>query len=163
MELLWSAKLALILSISQTRGGAKYVLQANLLHAVELSGLFAADPELEIESSNTVALEKHYALLVRVARIIAAAVLTRGPQSNVTQGPARRFLIEHRMLVVHVLKRSAGIGGRFGSLELEESVEELAEALMVLITATGFLEFEEEMAAPVGGTDEIGDAPALFH
>ncbi|KAK7737793.1 hypothetical protein SLS53_006413 [Cytospora paraplurivora] len=163
LELLWNAKLALILSISQTRAGAKCVLQANLLHAVELSGLFSADPELEIDPSDTTALEKHYALLVLVARIIAAAVLTRGPQSNVTQGPARRFLIEHRMLVVHVLKRNAGIGGRFASQELEESVEELAEALMVLITATGFLEFEEEMALPNDGASRIGDAPVLFH
>lgn len=163
LELLWSAKLALILAISQTRAGAKYVLQANLFHAVELSGLFAADPELEIESTNTAALEKHYGLLVRVARVVAAAVLARGPQSSVTQGPARRFLLEHRMLVVHVLKRNAGIGGQPGSLELEESVEELAEALMVLITATGFLEFEEEMAVTSGAGPQMRAAPALFH
>lgn len=39
---------------------------------------------------------------------------------------------------MHVLKRSAGIGSMEG--ELEERVEELAEALMVLVTATGFLE-----------------------
>ena len=39
---------------------------------------------------------------------------------------------------MHVLKRSAGIGSV--ARALEESVEELAEAFMVLITATGFLE-----------------------
>jgi nuclear pore complex protein Nup205 len=67
------------------------------------------------------------------------------------------------MLVVHVLKRNAGIGGQPGSLELEESVEELAEALMVLITATGFLEFEEEMAVTSGAGSQMRAAPALFH
>lgn len=45
------------------------------------------------------------------------------------------------MLIVHVLKKSAGIGhGVKGSQQLEENVEDLAEAFMVLITATGFLE-----------------------
>ncbi len=42
------AKLALLLQLCQTRDGAKYVLQANLFRSIELSGLFSADPELEI-------------------------------------------------------------------------------------------------------------------
>ena len=74
---------------------------------------------------------------MRVARIIGAAVLSRGSH-NVVQG--RRFLTEHRMLVMHVLKRSAGIGAGRMSRALEERVEELADAFMVLITATEFLE-----------------------
>jgi len=41
------AKLALLLQLCQTRAGAKYVLHANLFRAIELSGLFAADPELQ--------------------------------------------------------------------------------------------------------------------
>ncbi|KAK4106052.1 hypothetical protein N658DRAFT_415457 [Parathielavia hyrcaniae] len=183
-----NAKLALLLQIAQTRPGAKYVLQANMFHALELSGVFAADPELllvnhsnnnnsrspPININNTRALERHYALLVALARIIGAAVLARGAH-NVVQG--RRFLTQHRMLVVHTLKRSAGIGmvggggnhhhhhaggvvaargdglmpggggGGAGDREvqaaaLEERIEELAEAFMLLITATGFLEFE---------------------
>lgn len=48
MELLWGAKLALIQAICQTREGAKFVIQNNLFRAVDHSGLFAADPELEI-------------------------------------------------------------------------------------------------------------------
>lgn len=84
------------------------------------------------------------------------------------------------MLVVQTLKRSAGIGGGAGpgagagangvsgankeaALLLEESVEELAESFMVLIAATGFLEFEEEMAAPRSNGTQAGDLPALFH
>lgn len=71
-----------------------------------------------------------------MTRIIGAAVLSRGSH-NALQG--RRFLTEHRMLIMHVLKRSAGIGGN-GDEKLEERIDELAEALMILITATGFLE-----------------------
>lgn len=159
-----SAKLALLLQLCQTRQGAKYVLQANLFRALETSRVFAADPELEVDARNTRALEKHYALLVALARIVGAAVLARGA-NNVLQG--RRFLTMHRSLVVHVLKRSAGIGmvggqgqgqqggevnwreaviiGHNGAdsevqTQLEERLEELAEAFMLLITATGFLE-----------------------
>ncbi|KAK3322300.1 nucleoporin Nup186/Nup192/Nup205 [Apodospora peruviana] len=167
------AKLALLLQLCQTRPGAKFVLQANLFRALELAGVFAADPELEIDVRNTRALEKHYGLLVSLARIIGAAVLARGSH-NVLQG--RKFLKQHRMMVVHTLKRSAGIGtvGNGGAgagagagfngmrstynghghgasvmtaagdteaqAALEERIEELAEAFMLLITATGFLE-----------------------
>lgn len=42
------AKLALLLQLCQTRDGAKHVLHANLFRAVELSGLFSVDPELQI-------------------------------------------------------------------------------------------------------------------
>ncbi|KAL2289182.1 hypothetical protein FJTKL_02970 [Diaporthe vaccinii] len=178
-ELLWNARLALVLSICQTREGAKHALQANLFPAIEQSGLFAADPELLEDVPGAAPLERHYALLVRVARVVCAAVLTRGPQSSVAQGPARRFLSEHRMLVVQTLKRSAGIGGgpvgagaeggaggvanKEAALLLGEAVEELAESFMVLIAATGFLEFEEEMAAPKSNGPQAGGLPVLFH
>ena len=155
-----TAKLALLLQLCQTRQGANYVLQANLFRALELSRVFAADPELEVDARNVRALEKHYGLLVALARIVGAAVLARGAH-NVLQG--RRFLTTHRMLVVHTLKRSAGIGmvgssqpGVVGGVNgdgresgrgdgkaqgaLEERIDELAEAFMLLITATGFLE-----------------------
>ncbi|KAK3375348.1 nucleoporin Nup186/Nup192/Nup205 [Podospora didyma] len=177
-----NAKLALLLQLCQSRIGAKYVLQANLFRALELSGVFAADPELQIDASNTRALEKHYALLVSLSRIISAAVLTRGSH-NIIQG--RRFLGQHRMLVVHTLKRSAGIGTvgnghsaarpglPSGSLRapppspgnakaqaaLEERIEELAEAFMVLITATEFLEFEVDQVP----TERHRVAPTVFH
>ncbi|KAK4443936.1 nucleoporin Nup186/Nup192/Nup205 [Podospora aff. communis PSN243] len=163
------AKLALILQLCQTRQGAKFVLQANLFRALETSKVFAADPELEIDARNTVALEKHYALLVSLARIVGAAVLARGAH-NVLQG--RRFLTQHRMLVVHTLKRSAGIGtvgngaqsgGVVASGEaqakLEDRIEELAEAFMLLITATGFLEFESTQAP----AENPRAAATLFH
>ncbi|KAH8910283.1 hypothetical protein BR93DRAFT_950194 [Coniochaeta sp. PMI_546] len=133
-----SSKLSLLLHLAHTKAGAKYVLHANLLRVLETSGLFAADPELEIDASDAAALEKHYGLLVRVTRVVAAAVLRQG-SANVLQG--RRFLSQSRGLVVHVLKRSVGIGGKGAtSMDLEERIEELAEAFMLLITATDFLD-----------------------
>ncbi|KAI0902476.1 nucleoporin Nup186/Nup192/Nup205 [Annulohypoxylon nitens] len=151
------AKLALLLQLCQTREGAKNVLHANLFRAIEQSGLFSVDPELQVDSTDSKAMERHYDLLVKVARIIGAAIVSRGSH-NVVQG--RRFLTEHRMLVMHVLKRSAGIGAGTGKTDtlLYERVSDLAEAFMVVITATGFLEHEG------GGLQEDRrPAPMLFH
>ncbi|KAH7159969.1 nucleoporin Nup186/Nup192/Nup205 [Dactylonectria estremocensis] len=132
-----NARLALLLELSQIRTGAKYVLHSNLLRALDISGLFAADPELQINVSNPRALEQHYDLLAQMVRIVGAALVSRGSH-NVVQG--RRFLTDHRMLVTHTLKRSAGIGSGTADDGLDMRVEELAEGLMVIIAATGFLE-----------------------
>lgn len=90
-----------------------------------------------MDSRNSRALEQHYDLLAKVVRIIGAALLSRGSH-NVVQG--RKFLTDHRMLVTHTLKRSAGIGSGAVDTALEDSVNGLADALMVVIAATGFLE-----------------------
>ncbi|KAK7428952.1 hypothetical protein QQZ08_004569 [Neonectria magnoliae] len=137
-----NARLALLLELSQTRTGAKYLLHSNLFRALDLSGLFAADPELQINRSNPRALEQHFDLLAQVVRIVGAALVSRGSH-NVVQG--RRFLTDHRMLVTHTLKRSAGIGNGTTDDILDQRVEELAEGLMVIIAATGFLEFENDV------------------
>ena len=158
------AKLALLLQLCQTREGAKNVLHANLFRAVEQSGLFAVDPELQAADAAATAggpraLVRHYALLVKVARVVGAAVVSRGSH-NVLQG--RRFLTEHRMLVMHVLKRSAGIGVGIGGVggasvgggsgdvdaALLDRIDDLAEAFMVTITATGFLEVSRNQPNP---------------
>lgn len=84
------------------------------------------------------ALEQHYDLLAKVVRVIGAALVSRGSH-NVVQG--RKFLTDHRMLVAHTLKRSAGIGGGAeGGDALDERVDDLADALVVIIASTGFLE-----------------------
>ncbi|UKZ56596.1 hypothetical protein TrVGV298_010434 [Trichoderma virens] len=137
-----NARLSIILQLAQSRTGAKYILHANLFRTLENSGLFAADPELQIDAANPRALEQHYDLLARVVRIIGAAILSRG-NNNVTQG--RKFLTDHRMLVSHALKRSAGIGTGNEDQRLEERIEELADALVVVIAATSFLEFENDI------------------
>jgi nuclear pore complex protein Nup205 len=130
-----------LLQLCQARTGAKNVLHANLFRAVETSGLFSADPELQANSEYPRALEQHYDLLAKVVRIIGAAVLSRGSH-NVEQG--RKFLTNHRMLVTHTLKRSAGIGSSGeGDRVLDERVDELADGLMVIIAATGFLEVRQ--------------------
>lgn len=123
--------------MAQSRHGAKYILYANLFRAIDTSGLFTADPELQSDVQNSRALEQHYDLLAKVVRIIGAALLSRGSH-NIVQG--RKFLTDHRMLVTHTLKRSAGIGGGVSNHALDEKVGDLADALVVVIAATGFLE-----------------------
>ncbi|KAI1324854.1 nucleoporin Nup186/Nup192/Nup205 [Xylariaceae sp. FL0255] len=156
-EFYLNSKLALLLQLCQTRGGAKYVLQANIFRAVDMSTIFSVDPELQVEPSDVKALERHYLLLVKVARIIGAAIISRGSH-NILQG--RRFLTDHRMLVMHILKRSAGIGNGAGRMDpkLADRIEDLAEAFMVIITATEFLEFENQTL-----TEQSTEAPRLFH
>lgn len=59
----------------------------------------------------------------------------------------RKFLSDHRMLVSHVLKRSAGIGtGEDDGGRLEEKIAGLAEALIVVIAATGFIEVSSSLS-----------------
>ncbi|KAK5989151.1 Nuclear pore protein [Cladobotryum mycophilum] len=137
-----NSRLAIILQLAQSRTGAKHILYSNLFRSIENSGLFAADPELQTDVTNPRALEQHYDLLAKVVRIIGAAILSRG-SNNVTQG--RKFLTDHRMLVTHTLKRSAGIGNGAEDRALEDKIEELADALVVVIAATGFLEFESDV------------------
>ncbi|KAG6013535.1 hypothetical protein E4U43_007237, partial [Claviceps pusilla] len=143
-----NARLALLLQIAQSRTGAKYILYANLFRALDTCGLFTADPELQSDAQNSHALEQHYDLLAKVVRIVGAALLSRGSH-NIVQG--RKFLTDHRMLVTHTLKRSAGIGGGgtgtgTSNPTLDEKVGDLADALMVVIAATGFLDYEADAA-----------------
>lgn len=122
------------------------MLYANMFRTLETSGLFAADPELQSDSQNSRALAQHYDMLTKVVRIIAAALMSRGSH-NAVQG--RKFLTDHRMLVTHTLKRSAGIGGAQTSDGLDERVGELADGLMVIIAATGFLEVSCRQRLPL--------------
>ncbi|KAI0456135.1 nucleoporin Nup186/Nup192/Nup205 [Xylaria acuta] len=152
-----NAKLVLLLQLCQTRPGAKYVLHANIFRTVDQSGLFGVDPELQVEPSDAKALERHYLLLVKVAQIIGVAIVSRGSH-NILQG--RRFLADHRMLVTHVLKRSAGVGAGAGQMDpvLAGHIGDLAEAFMMMITATNFLEFENQTV-----TEDPKSTPMLFH
>lgn len=137
-----NAKLVLLLQLCQTSSGAKYVLHANIFRTVDQSGLFGVDPELQVEPSDSKALERHYLLLVKVAQIISVAIVSRGSH-NILQG--RRFLADHRILVTHVLKRSAGIGAGTGTMDpvLAGHIDDLAEAFMMMITATNFVEVRQ--------------------
>jgi nuclear pore complex protein Nup205 len=177
------AKLALLQQLCRTREGAKFVLHANLLKAVETSRLFSVDPELQIgtvppppnlvapsifdlvfvfhtdtvhvrtDAQQPKALETHYALLAKVARIIGAAILSRA-EHNLPQG--RRFLRDHRDLVTHTLKRSAGIGPVEGGLR--ERIEDLGDAFVMMITATGFLEVRVSLSLSLLQMKLTGDS-----
>ncbi|PHH59733.1 hypothetical protein CDD81_2627 [Ophiocordyceps australis] len=150
------ARLALLLQIAESRTGAKYLVYANVFRTLETSGLFSADPELQSDVEDPRVLEQHYNLLAKVARVIGAAVLSRGSH-NANQG--RKFLTDHRMLVTHTLKRSAGIGHvETNGMALEEHIGELADAFMVIIIATGFVKYEVDEVAELTKSSRV-----LFH
>jgi nuclear pore complex protein Nup205 len=153
------ARLALLLQISQTRLGAVAVLNSGLLHSIKVSGLFVTDPDLgvgelylpnlpapllirsDIEGPD--AITKHYRLLAAVMRVICAAVLSRGSQNQQTLEQGRRFLSENRLSILAVLKKSAGLGNTSGISE--QSIDELADSFMLLISVTGFLDVSDQV------------------
>jgi len=143
------------LQISQTRFGASAVLSAGLFHSIKVSGLFTIDPDLgvgkyfqantsidqlltitDIDGPSSVG--KHYNLLSAIMRIICAALLSRGAQNEQSLEQGRRFLAENRLPILAVLKKSAGLGS--GVHVPEGSANELAEAFMLLIAVSGFLD-----------------------
>lgn len=69
-------------------------------------------------------------------RLICAVVLSRGAQNEPTLDHGRTFLLENRLSVLSVLKKSAGIGTD-GS---RQSIYDLAESYMLLMSVTGFLD-----------------------
>lgn len=70
-------------------------------------------------------------------RVLCAALLSRGSQNELSLEQGRRFLVDNRLSIMAVLKKSAGLG--IGSSASEESIVELAECYMILINVTGFL------------------------
>jgi nuclear pore complex protein Nup205 len=71
-------------------------------------------------------------------RVICAVVLSRGSQNEQTLDQGRKFLIENRLSILAVLKKSAGIGTGAGISG--QNINELAESYMVLMSVTGFLD-----------------------
>jgi len=136
-----NAKLALLLHVSQTRYGASVVLNAGLFHAIKASGLFEIDPDLGIDINDSNAVSLHYSLLSSLMRLICAIVLSRGPENEQTLDLGRTFLTDNKLSVIAVLKKSAGIGTR-GEVSAQ-SVAELADSYMLLMSITGFLDLEE--------------------
>jgi len=135
-----NARLALLLHISQNRFGASAVLNAGLFQSIKASGLFATDPDLGVDIDDDHAIEKHYGLLASLMRVICAVVLSRGSQNQQTLDQGRKFLTENRLSILAVLKKSAGIGTGAG---ISESVDELAESYMLLMSVSGFLDSED--------------------
>jgi nuclear pore complex protein Nup205 len=84
------------------------------------------------------AITKHYDLLSAIMRVICAALLSRGPQNEISLDQGRRFLMDNRLSTLAVLKKSAGLG--LGTSASTDSIIELAECYMILINVTGFLD-----------------------
>jgi len=76
--------------------------------------------------------------LAAVLRVICAAVLSRGAQNQQTLELGRKFLSDNRLSILAVLKKSAGLGITNGISE--QSIEELADSFMLLMSVTGFLD-----------------------
>ncbi|KAL8785073.1 MAG: hypothetical protein Q9213_003578 [Squamulea squamosa] len=146
----YNTKLSLLLTLSLTRPGATQVLNANLFQTIRDSALFAVDPDLGISIADTTttssALAKYYTLLLAVIRVIAAVLTSRGQQNAQTMDLTKQFLAENRTLVVSVFKKQAGVGGAAGGddEEMMGYVDELVELFVLLITRTGFIDFEDQ-------------------
>jgi len=136
------ARLALLVHIAQTRPGAAIVLNAGLFHFIHISKLFAIDPDLDLDLSDPDAAGRHYTLLAAMMRVICSAIVSRGSQNQQTLDQGRSFLSENRLAILAVLKRSAGLG--VGNDRPEESIDDLADSFMLLMTITGFVDFEEQ-------------------
>ncbi|KAL8700464.1 MAG: hypothetical protein Q9224_000954 [Gallowayella concinna] len=171
----YKTKLALLLTLSQTRAGATHVINAGLFPTIRDSGLFSVDPDLgigtllfgphcsssspcaaptnkaialeDIAIDNANALAKYYSLLLAVIRVVAAVLMSRGAQNTQTIEHTKQFLAENRALVVAMFKRQVGVGSTAVSREREEmmgEVDELVELFVLLMTGTGFLDFEDQ-------------------
>ncbi|KAI4280139.1 MAG: hypothetical protein L6R38_004685 [Xanthoria sp. 2 TBL-2021] len=146
----YNSKLSLLLTLSQTRPGATQVINAGLFQTIRDSGLFSVDPDLGISTADptSAAVSKYYALLLAVIRVIAAVLVSRGPQNQQTIEQTKQFLAENRTLVVSVFKRQAGIGiggASVSALGEDDStmgrvVDELVELFVLLMTRTEFID-----------------------
>lgn len=113
-----------------------------------------ADVRLTISDIDDVdAIAKHYELLTALMRVICAAVLSRGPQNEQTLDQGRKFLAENRLSILAVLKKSAGLGGVEGP---NQSIDELGEIFMMLISVTKFLDVSLSLITP---SQKLTDTP----
>ncbi|POS87792.1 hypothetical protein EPUL_001653 [Erysiphe pulchra] len=142
------AKFALLQEISQNRFGATAVCNVDIFNAIEDSGLFAVDPDLGVDIRGSEAIEKYYSMLVAVMRIICAIVLSRGPQNQQTLNHTRKFLSTNRLSILSILKKSAGLGAKNNTSS--DTVNDLTDLILFLISYTGFLEigYENTRKAP---------------
>jgi nuclear pore complex protein Nup205 len=156
MYLLYAnAKIALLVQMSQTRSGAAAVLGAGLFQIIRDSGVFSTDPDIGLGTSSTLliksyilidldisdvdAIKKHYELLSALMRVINCCVVSRGPQNEQTLAQGKKFVSENRLWMLSVFKRSARIGVAMDN-GLDEVVDELSDAYMLLISMSGFLD-----------------------
>ena len=131
--------LTVLLRLSQSPSGATALLEAGLFSAIRDSQLFATDPDIGLEVDNTEALENFYRLLTSLLRVVVSVVITKGQRNQQVVAQARQFLETNRMCMQGVFKASQRDTERL-SKGLRDSLAELVEVFIVLITASGFLE-----------------------
>lgn len=159
----YESLLALFQILCQTKNGATVVLKSGLFESVRESQLFAADPDIGIgwsslsqtfsnrrllnypDIDDSDALRKFYDLLLSIIRVIVTAVFSRGIHNEQIKAQTRTFLAENRSCMVGVFKRFAKIGGGAPAGH-QETLCELVKSFMVLVTATDYLDFEEEQS-----------------
>ena len=74
-------------------------------------------------------------------RVLCVALLSKGTQNEQTLELGRKFLSDNRLLILAVLKKSAGIATAVeGSAQ---SVDDLAESFMLLISITDFMDVSD--------------------
>ncbi|KAJ5713216.1 uncharacterized protein N7483_010397 [Penicillium malachiteum] len=135
--------LALLQLLCQNKKGAMVVLKSGLFESVRESQLFAVDPDIGIDIDDPDSLRRFYDLLLSVLRVIVTAVFSRGIHNEQIKAQTRAFIGENRACMVGVFKRFAKIGG--GALAGHQEVLcELVKSFMVLVTATDYLDFEEQ-------------------
>lgn len=93
------------------------------------------------------AVGKHYDLLSAIVRILCAVIISRGSQNQQTIEQGHKFLSENRLSILSVLKKSAGLGSPVGASA--QSIDELAESYMLLISITDFVDVSPLAINPV--------------
>lgn len=88
---------------------------------------------------NPQALSKFFDLMLNVLRVINSVVVVRGPQNEQCRQQARDFISDNRASIVAVFKRAARKGGP-GEQATGAELEDLVDSLVLLISATDFLE-----------------------
>ncbi|CAG7919511.1 unnamed protein product [Penicillium olsonii] len=136
----YESLLSFLQRLSQTKNGAKCVLNSGLFQAVHASRLFAADPDIGIDIENPDALQRYYDLLLSVLRLVVYTVFSRGIDNAQIQEQTRSFLATNRPCMVGIFKRSANIGST--SSAHQATLHELVKAFISLVSATDFMEFE---------------------
>ncbi|KAF2104008.1 hypothetical protein NA57DRAFT_70220 [Rhizodiscina lignyota] len=149
----YNTTFALLLRIASARGGAGAIFNAGLFNSARDSLLFSIDPDIGLEFESPEALKRFFDLMLGLLRVINAVVLSKGPQSEQTMRQARDFLRDIRPSVVGVFKRNAKIGT--GKVDAGEDLTDLVDNFTVLISAVGFLEFEDK-------TSLAHSAPGIF-
>ncbi|KKY21168.1 putative nuclear pore complex subunit [Phaeomoniella chlamydospora] len=140
---LLQVRLSLLLQISQTKVGARYLLDSGLLPAIRGSLLFNADPDMGLDIDNPEALQKYYSLLASVLSLLASTFVHRGAHNEQIQNQMRQFLLDHRSHMTGMFKRYSGIGAS-ESKHTSNELDDIIRSYTALLTMTSFVEIEEE-------------------